>query len=158
RFMLNNFVLQRHKLELKGSNFFVRGYLVMEDSHDSYNTRALGQHINRTWVQDLNGQTVTPDQADAVWFERYAAAYNGAVSTVGGGSDSSARGFADEGRYLPGTSGYQAQKQRLIGFQGLNGAGILSQSRFYHAEGQYDFSSKISFVDLLVGGNFRLYD
>lgn len=158
RFMLNNFVLQQHKLELKGSNFFVRGYLVMEDSHDSYNTRALGQHINRTWVQDLNGQTVTPDQADAVWFERYAAAYNGAVSNVGGGSHSSARAFADEGRYLPGTSGYEAQKQRLIGVQGLNGAGILSQSRFYHAEGQYDFSSQIRFVDLLVGGNFRLYD
>jgi outer membrane receptor protein involved in Fe transport len=42
--------------------------------------------------------------------------------------------------------------------QGIQGAGILSQSKFYHAEGQYDFSDKIDFVNILVGGNFRMYD
>ncbi|WP_057939085.1 TonB-dependent receptor [Algoriphagus resistens] len=158
RFMLNNFVLQQHKLELKGSNFFVRGYMVSEDSHDSYNSRALGQHINRTWVKDLNGQIVSPDEADATWFERYGAAYNGLVSSVSGGDHSLARTFADEGRFVPGTAEYENEKNRLIHVQGLDGAGILSQSRFYHAEGQYDFSRHIGFVDLLVGGNFRLYD
>lgn len=158
RFMLNNFVLQQHKLELKGSNFFVRGYMVSEDSHDSYNSRALGQHINRTWVKDLNGQIVSPDEADATWFERYGAAYNGLVPSVSGGDHSLARTFADEGRFVPGTSEYENEKNRLIHVQGLDGAGILSQSRFYHAEGQYDFSRHIGFVDLLVGGNFRLYD
>lgn len=158
RFMLNNFVLQQHKLELKGSNFFVRGYMVSEDSHDSYNSRALGQHINRTWVKDLNGQKVSPDEADATWFERYGAAYNGLVPSVSGGDHSLARAFADDGRFVPGTSEYESEKNRLIHVQGLDGAGILSQSRFYHAEGQYDFSRHIGFVDLLVGGNFRLYD
>lgn len=158
RFMLNNFVLQLHNLELKGSNFFLRGYLSMENSNDSYNSRALGQHVNRTWVKSLDGQTVSPDQADAVWFERYAAAFNGAISTVGAQNHDLARSFADEGRYQPGSSDYQREMDRLIQVQGLNGAGILSQSKFYHAEGQYDFSEQIKFAEVLVGGNYRFYD
>lgn len=158
RFMLNNFVLQQHKLELKGTNFFLRGYLVTENSNDSYNTRALGQHINRTWVQDLNGQVVSPNQADDTWFTRYAAAFGGGIPTVEGGNHNIARSFADEGRLVPGTESYNAEKARLIQVQGINGAGILSQSKFYHAEGQYDFSNQIKFVDVLVGGNFRLFD
>jgi iron complex outermembrane receptor protein len=60
----------------------VRAYTNHEYSTNSYNTRALGQQINRTWVKDLAGNTVTPDKADATWFERYAAAYNGAVTGV----------------------------------------------------------------------------
>lgn len=80
RFDLNNFVLQTHRVELKGSNFFIRSYAVVENSHDSYNTRSLAQFINRDWVQDLNGNTVTPDKADDTWFTRYAAAFNGTVT------------------------------------------------------------------------------
>ncbi len=158
RFMLNDFVLQQHKLELKGTNFFLRGYLVTENSNNSYNTRALGQHINRTWVRDLNGQVASPDQADDVWFTRYAAAFGGAIPAVEGGNHGLARSFADEGRMIPGSEDYNAEKDRLIQVQGLDGAGILSQSKFYHAEGQYDFSRQIKFMDVLVGGNFRLYD
>src|SRR5690606_33003208 len=48
-------------------------------------------------------------------------------------------------------------KERYIDIQGLAGAGILSQSKLYHVEGQYDFT-KIEIFDLLVGGNFRMYD
>ena len=59
---------------------------------------------------------------------------------------------------MPGTAAFNHQKDSLIAIQGLSGAGILSQSKFYHAEGQYDFSNKISIVDVLVGGNFRMYD
>ncbi|WP_192347766.1 TonB-dependent receptor [Algoriphagus sp. Y33] len=158
RFMLNNFVLQQHKLELKGSNFFLRGYLITENSNDSYNTRALGQHINRAWVRDLNGQVVASDQADDTWFARYAAAFNGDIPAVESGNHNFARSFADEGRLLPGSENYNQEKDRLIQVQGLAGAGILSQSKYYHAEGQYDFSNKIKFADILVGGNFRLYD
>ncbi len=59
---------------------------------------------------------------------------------------------------MPGTAEFNEQKDLLIKKQGLDGAGIISQSKFYHAEGQYDFSDKIKIFDLLVGGNFRMYD
>jgi iron complex outermembrane recepter protein len=158
RFSLNNFVLQQHRVELKGSNYFIRGYYVVENSHDSYNARALGQQINRTWVRDLNGNLVPSNQADATWFTRYSAAYNGTIGGVSGSDHNIARAFADQGRYLPGSAEYEAEKERLVNIDGLSGAGVFSNSKFYHAEGQYDFSQFIKIFDLQAGGNFRMYD
>lgn len=158
RFSINNFTLQQHKLELKGTNYFIRAYATLEDSHDSYNAKGLGQLINKTWVRDLNGNIVSADQADDMWFTRYSEAFNGNISGVSGGSHTVARSFADQGRFLPGSADFNAQKERLIATQGLSGAGILSQSNLYHAEGQYDLTQYTKFIEVLVGGNFRMYD
>jgi len=158
RFDLNNFVLQTHRIELKGSNLFVRGYSVVENSHDSYNTRSLAQFINRDWVQDMNGNVVSPDQADNMWFTRYQNAFNGTVNGVNGHDNAAARAFADQGRFLPGTAAFNAAKDASIHNYGLSGAGVFSNSKFYHAEGQYDFSSAVKIFDLQVGGSFRDYD
>ena len=158
RFCLNDFILQQHKVEIKGSNYFLRAYGIIENSQDSYNARALGQQIDRTWVRDLNGNVVSPDQADATWFNRYAEAFNGNISSVTSGDHMAARDFADLGRILPGSADFEAKKDSLIHTYGLSGAGVFSNSKFYHIEGQYDLSNEIKFVDLLVGGNFRLYD
>jgi outer membrane receptor protein involved in Fe transport len=157
RFDLNNFVLQTHRVELKGSNFFVRGYSVAENSHDSYNTRSLAQFINRDWVKDLNGVTVTPDKADDAWFTRYAAAYNGTANGVTPQDNNAARAFADQGRFLPGTAEFNAAKDASIHNYGLSGAGVFSASKFYHAEGQYDFTHAIKIFELLAGGSYRDY-
>jgi iron complex outermembrane receptor protein len=157
RFDLNNFVLQTHRIELKGSNFFIRGYSVAENSHDSYNTRSLAQFINRDWVQDLNGNTVTPDKADDTWFTRYAAAYNGSVGGVTAKNNDAARTFADMGRFLPGTAAFNAAKDASIHNYGLSGAGVFSASKFYHSDGQYDFTSAIKVFELLAGGSYRDY-
>lgn len=158
RFQLNNFVFQQHRLELRGDHYFVRSYANIENSNDSYNGKGLGQLINTTWVQDLDGNVVAPDRADDVWYDRYSNAYNGAISGVAPADHTAARDFADQGRFLPGTADFEREKERYIGIRGLSGAGILSQSKLYHIEGQYDFSKPESFVDVLVGGNFRIYD
>lgn len=158
RFSLNNFVLQQHRVELKGSNYFLRGYYVEENSHDSYNARALGQQINRTWVRDLSGNVVPANEADAMWFNRYNLAYTGNIPGVTPASHGAARTFADEGRYLPGSTAYEAEKERLVNIDGLNGAGVFSNSKFYHVEGQYDLSQFVKIFDLQVGGNYRMYD
>ncbi|MCF0043071.1 TonB-dependent receptor [Dyadobacter fanqingshengii] len=157
RFVINDFKFIQHRIELKGSNFYIRAYSNQERSTNSYNTRALGQQINRTWVKDLAGNTVTPDKADATWFERYTAAYNGAVASVTGKDHSLARAFADQGRILPGSSEYNTAKDRLIQTRGLAGAGILSECSLRHVEGMYDFSSVLKFINFQVGGNYRKY-
>jgi outer membrane receptor protein involved in Fe transport len=158
RFSINNFTLQQHRLELKGANYFIRGYSTIEDSHDSYNAKGLGQLINNTWVQDLSGNIVSEDQAEDMWYTRYEEAFNGGITGVVANSHTSARTFADQGRFLPGTPEFNEQKERLIKKQGMGGAGILSQSKLYHAEGQYDFSSKVKVLEVLAGGNYRMYD
>ncbi|MBA4055884.1 MAG: TonB-dependent receptor, partial [Marivirga sp.] len=158
RFQLNNFNFQQHRVEMKGSNYFVRAYASIEDSKDSYNGKGLGQLINRTWVQDLNGNVVSADQADAMWYTRYTEAFTGNINNVTAANHTAARNFADQGRFLPGSADFNEQKERLVATQGMGGAGILSQSKLYHVEGQYDFSNKVKVVDILVGGNFRMYD
>jgi outer membrane receptor protein involved in Fe transport len=159
RFSINNFTLQQHRAELRGSQFFVRGYTTIENSHDSYNVRTLGQQINKTWVRDLDGNTVSPDKADDTWFGRYTAAYTGNISSVTPQSHTDARTFADQGRFLPNSSQFEGERDRLAGiYGGQFGAGIFSNSKLYHAEGQYDFSNKLKVINVLVGGNYRLYD
>jgi len=157
RFDLNNFVLQTHRVELKGSKFFVRSYMVTENSHDSYNTRTLAQFINASWVKDLNGQIVTPDKADATWFTRYSAAFKGTQAGVTPNNHDAARSFADQGRFLPGSPEFESAKNAGIYTYGATGAGVFSNSKFYHTDGQYDFSSAVKFVELLAGGSFRNY-
>ena len=157
RYDLNDFVLQTNRLELKGSNFFIRSYSVAESSGNSYNTRSAGEEINRDWVQDLNGNVVAPSQADAMWFTRYADAYNGTITGVTPQNNDAARAFADQGRFLPGTPQFNAAKDAAIHDYSISGAGVISQSKYYHTEGQYDFSKAIKVFDLLVGGDYRLY-
>lgn len=158
RFSINNFTLQQHRLEIRGANYFLRAYSTAEMSNDSYNASGLGRLINQTWVRDLNGDIVPSDQADDMWFTRYEEAFQGNITNVSAGSHDDARAFADEGRFTPDSEEFEEQKQRLIGTQGMGGAGIYSNSKLYHAEGQYDFSDKIKVFNLLVGGNFRMYD
>ena len=157
RFMLNDFRLTQHRLELRGRNFFVRAYSTAENSNNSYNTRSLGQLINRTWVRDLSGNVVSPDKADATWFARYSAAYTGQATGVPAQSNEAARSFADQGRYVPGSAEFGREKDRYIGIAGIQGAGVLSQSALYHVEGLYDFAPYIKAVNLQAGGNLRYY-
>lgn len=157
RFIINDFRLTQHRLELKGSNFFVRAYSNAENSQNSYNSRSLAQQINRSWVRDLSGNVVAPSLADATWFERYTNAYTGKISGVTAQNDLSARGFADQGRLLPGSPEFDAAKERLIKTYGIQGAGVLSRCGLRHIEGMYDFSSQLGFMGLQVGGNYRQF-
>lgn len=158
RYALNNFKLMQNRIELRGKNFFIRGYSTGERSSDSYNSRSLAQHINRTWVKDLDGNTVAPNVADDTWFERYTAAYKGMVNGVSAQNHGAARIFADEGRLLAGSDGFETQKDRLIHTTGLNGSGVVSNSTLYQADVQYDFTSALKVVGLQLGANYRYYD
>lgn len=157
RYALNGFKLIQNRLELRGKNFFVRGYSTQERSVESYNSRSLAQHLNRTWVRDLNGNQVAPNLADATWFDRYKAAYTGAVSGINAQDHAAARAFADQGRLLPGDPAFESQKDAIINTTGLQGAGVQSNSALYHADAQYNLSSMLKVVNLLVGGNVRHY-
>ena len=158
RNMLRDFRFTQQRVELKGANFFVRAYAVAENSQNAYNTRSLGQFINRTWVKDLSGNVVPIGKADATWFERYGAAYNGKVTGITAQSNDAARAFADEGRVLPGTVTFESAKDKYSHLYGLEGAGVLSLCKTYHVEGLYDFTPHFSWLSVQAGGNLRYYD
>jgi len=157
RMNVNGFLLATHRIELRSDNSFIRLYSSAEQCDNGYNTRTLGQFINRFWVKDLDGNTVAPNVADNTWFTRYAAAFNGSVNGVGGADHNAARSFADEGRLMPATPAFNEAKEVITHRFGTQGAGIYSHNKFYHADAQYDFTT-IKFLDVLAGGSFRYYD
>lgn len=149
RYSLSGFNISQYKLELKGDNFFLRGYTTQERSGDSYDSRFLALNINRAW------------KSDQKWFTDYATGY---VQSFGNGNSIAqahldARAFADQGRLIPGTFEFESVKNTIrsqANFQ--TGAKFNDATNLYHAEGQYNFKNQIKFMDVLVGGNYRLYD
>ncbi|MCU0447817.1 MAG: TonB-dependent receptor, partial [Microscillaceae bacterium] len=49
RFNVSNFYSGQLKLELKGTNYFVRSYINYEDAGDSYDVQQLGQFVENGW-------------------------------------------------------------------------------------------------------------
>ncbi len=148
RYAIKNFILQQHKLELRGTNFFARSYATLENSGDSYDSRFLALNLNKTW------------KSNEQWFQEYAAAYRGVVPNLEPGDHNIARSFADRGRLEPGTPEFNRAKVRLQNLTDFTrGAKFNDQTKMYHAEGQYDLSRWTGEVlDLQFGGNYRLYD
>jgi hypothetical protein len=82
-----------------------------------------------------------------------------------------ARTAADAGRAEPGTAAFDRLKDtitRINNWDHLNagiagaprtgGAWLKQKSRLYHTDAQYDFGDRLSFIHLLVGADFRIYE
>ncbi len=154
RYYLNDFFMQQHKLEIKGKNFFVRGYTTSEDGGKSYDMLFTGLNVNRVW------------KSDATWFGTYAGAYAQAFAglfgpTYAGNTTAShalARGAADTGRLIPGTPAFQSAFNKVIADPNvLNGSKLVDNSKIYHSDANYNFKDIIKFAEIQVGGSFREY-
>jgi len=148
RIKLDGITIQQYKLELTGSNYFIRGYLTQEGTGNSYNVRPLGENLDRA------------SKSDANWYSDYTKAYNTAFTLNPNDAQAhqAARNAADNHRLQPGTAKFDSVRSSLIGINNWDrGAALQLKSQFYHIEGQYDFTKFIKVIDFLVGGNFRKY-
>ena len=148
RYAINNFFQQQHKLEVKNDNFYARGYVVSDSAGDSYDMVFTGININRAWKDD---QT---------WFGEYVGNY--VLSTLGGATDALAhaigRAAAETGRYLPGSPEFQGAFNKSINDPDLTtGSKFQDSSKYYHADGNYNFGHLTDVVEIQVGGSFRQY-
>ncbi len=162
RYSLQNFSIMQHKVELKGDNFFIRGYTTQERSGDSYDANFLGIGINREW------------RSDGEWFVRYATAYLGALAQQGVDINTfnllperrnafmttahqAARTVADDGRFLPGSSDFNAARDKVKSSEVPRGAKFNDATNLYHGEAQYNFKNEIKFMDVVAGASYRFY-
>ncbi|WP_111682397.1 TonB-dependent receptor [Winogradskyella tangerina] len=148
RYNIKNFFQQQHKLEVRNDNFFVRGYVVADKAGDSYDMVFTGIQINNSW-KDNN-----------TWFGEYVGTYIGA--TLGGATDAeahvAARQAADTGRFLPGTPEFQNAFNRSVADPDLTtGSRFQDESRYYHADANYNFGDLVDFAEIQVGGSYRRY-
>ncbi|HEX4851504.1 MAG TPA: carboxypeptidase-like regulatory domain-containing protein, partial [Puia sp.] len=151
RYSLRNFNIGQYKLELRGRNFFLRGYTTQERSGQAYNATALGTLLNEAYNPSVTYDPVT-GQVNGGWFSDYAMGYYGALLAGDKPSDAhiAARMYADRNRLMPGTAGFNQAKDAItssyIGYgPGRNGAKFNDKTNLYHYEGMYDFSDKIKF-------------
>ena len=143
RFVLDNFSIVTGKIELRGSDFYLRAYTTQENSGDSYAANTLASLINQ---------------------QTYLAPYLGgfAGSRLLGGSIDEAhtagRAVADAAQPRPGTPEFEnlANQLRSVSIA-EGGARFLDKSALYHAEGSWDLSNKIDWAEVVVGGNFRRF-
>ncbi|MBE0423845.1 MAG: TonB-dependent receptor [Lutibacter sp.] len=154
RYNLGNFFMQQHKLEIKGDNFFIRGYITDEDAGDSYDSRFAAININRSWKSDTD------------WFTQYAGAYlQTYVGTIlGGGTPNpavihqQARDFAQTGALVPGTEAFKTAFDKVISDPSLlTGAKFQDNTKIYHTDANYNFADFVDFADIQVGGSWRQY-
>ena len=158
RYSLKNFEITQHKLELRGSNYFLRGYTTRENSGESFIADLTGVNINSMWKDN------------STWFVEYALGYMGALAQQGvapgapGTTDQqanahgAARGIAEQGRYEPGSLEFENASKEVRSKFIPEGSLFNDKSRMYMAEGQYDFREEIDFMDLQVGGQYRVYE
>ncbi|MDO6760497.1 TonB-dependent receptor [Tamlana sp. 2_MG-2023] len=149
RYNIDNFFQEQHKIEIRNRNFFLRSYIVADKAGDSYDMVFTGININRAWKPDLN------------WFAEYAGTY--IQSTLAGANDgqahSAARAQAETGRFEPGTPEYIAAFNRSINDPDLTtGSKFADASKYYHMDGNYNFSEVIKFAEIQVGGSYRMYN
>ncbi|KAB7528395.1 TonB-dependent receptor [Flagellimonas olearia] len=159
RYAVAGFTMQQHRLEIKNDNFFLRGYIVSENSGDAYDTRFAAINVNRSW------------KSDTQWFTDYATAY---IPTYLGGiqqggltpEQSSAqahiagRQAADQGRLIPGTPAFENAFNKVINDGDLStGAKFVDETKFRHVNGNYNLAHLIDdWADLQIGGSFREYE
>ena len=150
------FTQEFHKLELRSSNFFIRGYITATDAGDSYNMAALGGQVNeriKPTVQWANEYATT-----------FVVAMQGYVPGAAAGDQyaahRAARAAADNNRPAVGSAEFNqlVESVRNDYFQRIPaGAKFIDNSRLYHGEFNYNFAENIKFAEIQVGGNFRRY-
>lgn len=168
KIQLDNVIVQNHNLEVKGSNFLVRGYVSLENTGDSYNVKPTADNID-----------LYSGGSNTTWAAKYKTALN-AYATANGGSLTSvnlaaannyARAQADAGRAEPGTARFDSilnvirhinnwdiKSSTIPDAPVTGGSALIQKSRLYHVEGQWDLSKNIKWINLLVGGDARVYE
>lgn len=166
RYSLNNFGIMQHRLQLRGDNFFLRAYTTQENSGDSYITEFLAKrmydisaggdvstflaaygvgyiaYLNAIGLQPGDINNLTPQERLEVQLNAHTAARAGTENAF---------------TLTPGTPEFEEARNRAL--QGVVPIGpkFDDKSALYHVEGQYDFKNDIDFLDLQVGGNYRIF-
>lgn len=148
RYSLKNFKIGQYKLEFKNPQWFLRAYTTQENSGDSYAQTLTALSINNAWKDN------------STWFGEYIGAYSNVYLKTQNDAlaNANARAFADQGRFLPGTTEYNNAFNKAVTTPiSQGGSQFADKSSLYQFEGQYNFSQFVKVFDLLVGADYRTY-
>ncbi len=161
RFILENFSIWTGKLEVRGFNYFIRGYTTQENSGDTYAANTAVSLINQKYyLPDYitafvgargNGQSIDNSH-------KFARSYADGAQTNGLTAAQDLSGQGGREAYAAGTALFNQEFNRLRNTSIADGgAKFFDKSALWHYEGNYDLGDKVDFADIIVGGNFRTY-
>ena len=148
RYAIKNLKMGQYKAEIKGTNWFLRGYTVQENSGDSYTATTAALFINNAWRSNEN------------WFATYTGNYAGArlQAVPEAQAHALARAAADQGRFLPGSpqflQAFNTAKNTPIS---KGGAKFDDATDMYHYEGQLNLTDQVKVAEVLVGASYRRF-
>ena len=164
RFSLKNFRAWNGKIELRSPDYFIRAWGIQENAGDTYDAGNTAIFLNSAWKDD------------ALWFEDYIAAFSQSflINQNLPSALRSARQFADNRlpsgaqfiqgsptRPLPGSDEFVTLRDQIINTnldESLSGSRIIDKTTMFNLEAVYNFSRNVSFADIQVGINQRLYN
>jgi len=170
RYSIINANTQIHRLEAAADNWYLMGYGVFENSGDSYIADFTGYAMNNAYMDNPS------------WFGAYAGTFAGGLiqaNLAGTGSPvydpdfidallnnpeavsdlhSISRQVSDAGRWEPGSIEFNKAFDSINTLSMPEGAKLINHTRFFQAEGQYNFKNEIKIFNLLIGANWRMFD
>jgi len=154
RYVLKDIKLGQYKLELKHRDWFLRGYTTQENAGQAYSATVTTQIFNESWKPSYD-----PSDPGASWYPQYAGAY--LQAKMQGADDITAnniaRAYADRDRPAAGSQEFKQIFDQVRKIPIPNGGLFLEKSQLWMTEGQYNFSNKIKFAEIIVGGNWKKY-
>jgi len=162
KIQLDNVVVQNHKLELKGAHYFIRSYISLENTGDSYNLKPTVDNLD-----------ITSGGTNAVWGAKFKSSLQTDINEGVPLAQAlrNARIAADASRVEPGTPEFNSLLKTIRGINNWDhrlvvggdapetGGSLLTQiSHTYHTDAQWDLSDKIKFFGLLLGADARIYE
>jgi outer membrane receptor protein involved in Fe transport len=156
KFAYRDFSTEFYKLELKGSDFFVRSYITLTNIDKTYDVGVLGALVNERF-----NPTVTAEGTG--WANDYVTAFLGGIPNVAPNDPVAARTYADRFMIDPVTGEYVPSFQDVVNEirtqdyqQDPPGSSFFSKSNIWHSEFYYNIS-QLDWAEVIVGGNFRQF-
>ena len=161
RYALKDITLGQYKLELRHKNWFLRGYTTQEDAGEAYSATVTTQLFNEGWKQSFDPAAVAQNPMNFLkyWYGQYAIAYwqSRLAGAPVSAAHNMARSYADIGRPVAGSSQFNRIFDSVRSMPIPKGGLFLERSQLWMGEGQYNFSDKIKFAEIIVGGNAKRY-
>ncbi len=147
RYSLKNLKIGQYKFEIKNDNWFVKAYATLENSGNAFNATIAMQLFNEAW------------KPSTTWYPQFTGAYVQAVSAGASpaAAYNAARAYADQGRPEAGSDQFKTIFNTVTGIPIPKGGQFLDRTNLYHVEGQYNLSSAVKFMEVLVGSSYRIY-
>ena len=158
RYSINGIRFHQHKLEVKGKNFFVRGYTTIENAGDSYDIVFTGINISKANISDYVSE----------YLSSYLDSVGGLKILTNGFDDEASQSDIDKAHsyaainaakewYAVGSPKFDSTRKAILNNANLQkGSKFVDASSLQHFEGQYNFN--FDFADIITGANVRRYD